>query len=267
MKHTYTLLIIASVLLISACGYENEEAPELQYDMTELIFEHPECQTIEGPCVTLQFIYPEFRGDDRLTERLRAWSQQKLFDLSRDTEEADPERLAREWFNDYDYYAAEIEDYNISWTLERRVDIVYTTPALVSIHFNEFSFTGGAHPSQVDIFRSFNRSGGEEITLSDLTQDEYQMGLLSDLVEEQFRSTYELLEDDELEDTGYWYMDSDFYLTENFAFTDFGILFYFNVYEVAPHATGPIAVEIRYSDLESILHSQWLHKHEQLSLQ
>ena len=266
MKHTYTLIITASILLISACQFENEEAPELQFEMTEHIFEHPECQTIEGPCVTLQFIYPEFRGDDRLTERLRAWTQQRIYDINGDSDVADPEQLAREWFNDYDYYAAEIENYNISWTLERRVDIVYTTPALVSIHYNEFSFTGGAHPSQVDIFRSFNRYSGEEITLSELTHDQSQLELLYDLVEEQFRYSYELLEDEDLEDAGYWFMDNDFHLTENFAFTDYGILFYFNVYEVAPHATGPIAVEIRYRDLETILHSQWLHKHGQLSL-
>lgn len=266
MKNALFFILIMAVHLIAGCEQEKTETGDIQYSMTEQIFEHPECVTVQGPCVTLHFIYPEFEGDGVLIDRLREWAEQKIYDPEYGQSEVNAEKLADQWFSDYDYFAEKIEDYNISWTLERRVEIVFSTPNLVSLHFNEFSFTGGAHPTQVDIFRSFEIPGGNILTLSDLTHDESQMGQLTSLVEEQFRYSYELLEDENLEDAGYWFIENEFHLTENFAFTEFGLLFYFNVYEVAPYATGPIAVEIPYLDLESILHSKWLYEYEQLSL-
>ncbi len=119
---------------------------------------------------------------------------------------------------------------------------------------------------QIDIFRSFEKPGGSILTLNDLTYDDAQLEQLKIMAEEQFRFSYELLEDENLEDAGFHFLDGEFYLTENFAFTDFGLLFYYNVYEVAPYATGPIAVELPYDDLENILRTKWLKQQDQLTL-
>lgn len=266
MKKTLSYILFLSVPLLTACEDEKAETGEIQYTMVEQIYEHPECVTVQGPCVTIHFIYPDFEGEGALNDSLTKWTEQKMYDPQFESQDMTAEGLADQWFSDFDHFAEEIEDYNLSWTLERRVELVFTTPNLVSLHFNEFSFTGGAHPTQIDIFRSFEIPDGNILTLSDLTHDESQLVLLTSLVEEEFRYSYELLEDENLEDAGYWFLENDFHLTENFAFTNYGLLFYFNVYEVAPYATGPIAVEIRYQDLESILHLKWLSAYEQLSL-
>jgi hypothetical protein len=252
--------------VISACEQDPPEMTSLGYQMYEQIIEHPDCETDQGPCVSLIFIYPEFEGVDPLADKLNDWIFEKLYDQDNDLNSSDAEQLAQQWYNDYEIYATEIDNYNISWSLERRIELVHDTPELISLHFHEFSFTGGAHPIQTDIFRSFQKPGGNVITLNDLTYDDSQFRQLTVLVEEQFRYTFEILEEENLEDAGFWFVDNDFHLTDNFAFTNFGILFYYNVYEVAPYATGPIAVEIEYRDLQNILRAAWLHDYEQLSL-
>jgi hypothetical protein len=266
MSTSYLILIIFLIITFSACEQEEPEIISLGYQMFEQIYEHPECETDEGPCVTLIFTYPEFTGEEPLVSNLNGWVSNQLFEEEKGINSENFEQLARQWYSDYEIYSTEIDDYNISWSLERRVELVHDNPDLISLHFHEFSFTGGAHPIQTDIFRSFQKPEGRIITLDDLTYDQSQFQLLTSLAEEQFRYTFELLEEENLEDAGFWFVDNDFHLTDNFSFTNFGLLFYYNVYEVAPYATGPIAVEIEYRDLQNILRSIWLHDYEQLSL-
>jgi len=254
-------------ILYSSCTTDDTSSANIEIEMTEHIYEHPDCITDEGACVSLQFIYPEFAGDEIMTQKLREWTYKQIYQFEEDRiSEPSLEELSTEWFKDYDQYARQIEGYNISWTLERRVDLVLDTRNVVSLHFNEFSFTGGAHPVQIDIFRSFEKPDGTILTLNELTYDDAQLEQLKVMAEEQFRFSYELLEDESLEDAGFHFLDGEFYLTENFAFTDFGLLFYYNVYEVAPYATGPIAVELSYDDLENILRSGWVKQQDQLTL-
>lgn len=265
MPVIYLLSVPLLFLVMTACNQESPNEVLLSYQMYEQVHEHPNCETPEGPCVTLIFTYPEFNGEEPLASSLNDWVSDQLFNSHNNNSVLNAKELARQWFSDYEVYATEIEDYNIIWSLERRIELVYDSPDLISLHSHEYSFTGGAHPIQNDIFRSFQKPEGDIILLDDLTYDESQMNQLTSLVEEQFRYTFELLEDENLEDAGFWFVDNDFHLTDNFAFTNFGLLFYYNVYEVAPYATGPIAVEIEYQNLQNILRSVWLHEYEQLS--
>lgn len=251
------------------CTRESTDPPQpeddrMTYEMVDLNYEHRECTTDEGPCVTMNFIYPRFQGDSTLADSLQSWTDYKIHDVESDSELVDTDELALEWFSDYDQFALQIDGYNISWSLERRVELVYQSENLVSLHFNEFSFTGGAHAMQLDVFRSFDRPGGNRITLSDLTYTEELFEQLERQAEEQFRFTYELLEKDEAGEADYTFLDGEFYLPDNFAFTDFGLLFYYNVYDIAPHATRPIAIELPYENIESVIRARWLQDKEHL---
>lgn len=267
MNNYHILFLYILFLVFSSCASDYVESGPIEFEMAEHIYEHPDCVTDQGPCVSLHFIYPEFAGDEKLIQSLRRWTQKQIYQPGDSTTpEPNLEELSNEWFNDYNQYSREIQGYNISWSLERRVEVVLDTRNIISLHFNEYSFTGGAHPVQIDIFRSFEKPDGAILTLNDLTYDDAQLEQLKVMAEEQFRFSYELLEDDNLEDAGFHFLDGEFYLTENFAFTDFGLLFYYNVYEVAPYATGPIAVELSYDDLENILRSSWLKQQDQLTM-
>ncbi len=264
-KSGYIILAVAVLAPVSCAPAEEEQLPPIKVRMTEEVHESPDCYTDEGPCVTIHFIYPEFTGEGGLLDKIRQWTAEQMYQSDIGDTSESSEELAGEWYNDYNEYAEAIDDYNISWTLERRVELVFDSPNLISLHFNEFSFTGGAHPVQIDHFRSFEKPHGDKIHLDDLTYNQAQFDRLTALAEEQFRFTYELLEGEDIEEAGYWFVDGEFHLPDNFAFTDFGLLFYYNVYEVAPYASGPISIELSYEELESIIKPRWMELEQQLT--
>lgn len=229
---------------------------EISHERITLLYEHPDCRIDEEPCVELRFRFPDFLERGPLADSLEAWISKKI--EGPDGTGITLDEFAREWFADYDQYARHIEGYNLAWKLERRVELIHETSNLVTLHFHEFSYTGGAHPVQVDQFRSFYKPDGTMLTIGDLTAGRREFEILRDLAEEQFRYTYQLLENDDLADAGFHFLDGEFHLTENFAFTRYGLLFYFNAYEVAPYSTGPIAIELPYEDLDYLVRPLWL---------
>lgn len=259
----YTCLLVILLLMAlftwkTGTGEHPVAANPSGYHMTGQSFVHPGCMVDEDPCVTLSFSYPVFRGGSLLADSLQSWVD-RLIGQSGSGHRREIGRLADEWFEDYDRYREKIDGYSIPWSLERHVELVYENRHLISLHFHEFSFTGGVHPAQTDKFRSFDLSDGRSLTLADLTNDREQYEQLVRLAEEQFRYTYQMLEEDDLGRQGFGTIDGTFKLPENFAFTDYGLLFYFNNFEIAPYATRPIAIELPYDDLRFIIRTRWMN--------
>ena len=280
MRHhfRYPIRWIPLLLLMASCsGQEPEPPPEaetedpveppaLYENFVDEMYELPDCMVDGEPCVKMHFQYPDFRTGEPLGDSLAKWTHKRMFDPETDPPATEASGLVDEWFEDYRQYQEQIEEYRIPWALERRIEVIYESDRLVTLHFSEFSFTGGTHPVQIDHFRSFSRPDGKILRLEDLTMDNCCYDRLQDLAEEQYRFTYELLEGDNAEDAGYHFLEDRFHLTDNFAFTEFGLLFYFNSYEVAPYATGPIAIEIPYEDLEHLIRPSWLTGTDQRTL-
>jgi len=266
------LLLILPVLMVAGCTNDELDEPmtrpepEPPLESITLTFDHPDCQIRKEPCVHLYFHYPVYSGSTPLSDSLRIWTERQLFYPEPGAIPTIADSLAKEWFRDYDRYAQQIQGYNLSWSLERSIEQIFESETLVTLHFHEFSFSGGAHPQQLDLFRSFIKPQGKQITLADLTYDYRAFEQLVALTEEHFRFSFELLESENLTDAGFHFLDGQFHLTENFAFTEYGLLFYFNAYEVAPYATGPIAIELPYEDLEYLIRSRWLYQRTRLAL-
>ena len=52
---------------------------------------------------------------------------------------------------------------------------------------------------------------------------------------------------------GYFIDNNQLPVTANFALTPDGVIFYYNVYEIAPYAYGPSQVTVPYADLKDIM--------------
>ncbi|MEX1212672.1 MAG: DUF3298 domain-containing protein [Balneolaceae bacterium] len=232
--------------------------PDLVVETFTPRFTSPDCMLDEEPCVELFFHYPVFHDLGEWTDSLTHWTETQLVDHPTRQLHREIEGLAYEWFDDWEQFHDEIDDYRVPWRLERAVEVVYENDELVTLHSSEFSFAGGAHPNQYDYFQSFTKESGRRIGLKDLTPDRTSWKRLVDLAEEHFRYTFELLEEDDLDQAGFFFDDGRFHLTENIAFTPYGLLIHFNSYEVAPYAIGPISIELSYEELEHLIKSRWL---------
>lgn len=265
-----TLWITTLAILIVICSCSSEEADTLDRiptpasrpliaDTFTPVYASPDCELEEGePCVRLRFHYPVYNDHGAWTDSLTHWTQRQLIGHTTRQLDREIEGLAHEWFDDWEKFQSEIQNYRLPWRLERSVEVAYENEELVTLHFSDYQFSGGAHPNQHDTFQSFVKVDGRHITEEALTPDSTAYHRLLQLAEDHFRFTFELLEEESLEEAGFFFDDGNFHLAENIAFTEYGLLIYYNNYEVAPYVMGPISIELSYDELEHLLHSRWL---------
>ena len=153
---------------------------------------------------------------------------------------------------DYESLRKEFPDYTHSWILKRSIDVVYNTPPLLCLCFDELLFTGGAHPNYVQNYYNFDTESGKIMTLDDLVSAENKDSLTA-LAEKKFREIKNINSCVDLDQAGYWFENNLFSLTDNFAITKDGLLFFYNSYEIAPYALGTTKLELPYEKIRYLL--------------
>ncbi len=156
-----------------------------------------------------------------------------------------------------DYEAVRKDMGNLSgcWQLETRVDTVHSSAKALTVKVETYAYTGGAHPNSGLSFYTFDRKTGRMLTLDDMVED---TTALIGLVEQAFRQQQKIKPDANLEEEGYFLHEGHFFLPDNVGTTRNGLIFYYNPYEIAAYAVGPVQVTIPYEKLNGILREQWL---------
>lgn len=151
--------------------------------------------------------------------------------------------------------------------LQRVVNVVYKMTInefhLVTIGFEEYANTGGAHPNQRTVYYNIDRGGNRLLTLGDVVSSEHLRDFLkvektklleaheNDIYPESAEEFQAIVNDksrmspeDQLEEYGSF---NGFYLTPT------SIVTYYNTYDIAPYAAGPITIEIPYADVKEYI--------------
>lgn len=166
----------------------------------------------------------------------------------------DLDKAARLFAASYDSVAGGMGNFNACWQLETKADTVFASPKVLSVRFETYAYTGGAHPNTNTAFYTFDRQTGHGLTLRDVVAD---TTALKTVVERAFRHKQDVSARVSLEDHGYFLRDGQFFLPANWALGRNGMLFYYNPYEIAAYVVGPIEVIIPYAQLNGILRKEW----------
>lgn len=146
------------------------------------------------------------------------------------------------------YYEDEDENYPL-WGLEANVSI-NEFPDFVELHQSNYNYTGGAHGNSFYGILIIDKKDGKELHLNDFFTD---IDEVNKRVEPYFRKSMELSTDEDLIEAGYWFPDGRFSVNDNFYFLNDSIYFYYNAYEIAPYAAGPIEISVPVADIRSLL--------------
>ncbi len=136
------------------------------------------------------------------------------------------------------------------WEVALEGDTVMVSSKIIAYKLDHYSFTGGAHPNSFLSFHVFDGKTGEEKDMKAYVSD--SVALLK-IVEAAFRKLENLTPDVNLEEAGYFLADHKFFLPANYIFTRQGIRFFYNPYEIAAYARGPIEFTIPYQELKGII--------------
>ncbi len=129
------------------------------------------------------------------------------------------------------------------WDASFDGEVTYQSPMLISIAINSYVNSGGAHGNLNVTFFNFDTSTGKLLEFDDLFID--KEGLL-EVVKTYFDEETKGSEVD-------YFFGEPFSFPANIGFNDEGVIFFYNVYEIASYADGITEFTVPFEAIESYL--------------
>lgn len=164
------------------------------------------------------------------------------------------ENITFDFFDSYIKATQGIEDItrtaSFNWEKRLSMDVKYNVNNILSLSFEKYGFTGGAHGIKIKEFFVYDLRGNKQLQLKDIFVDEYASSL-NKLLDNKLRKMNGIKEDESLREAGFFIDQVE--STENFYVNNDGIGFYYNVYHLASYAMGTTELFIPFKEMKQIL--------------
>jgi hypothetical protein len=135
-----------------------------------------------------------------------------------------------------------------AWELHIETEKVYQSEEIITLSINTYEFKGGAHGNDKIKFLNLNANTGEVYKLSDIVNNSDGFKALA---KDHFLKSIDAnKENNQIED---YFFGKTFQLPENIGFSEDGLVFLYNVYEVASYDQGYTEFIIPFDEVESYL--------------
>lgn len=241
MKHLITCLFFLT--LLNGC----RDKSNTTFESLRLV--NTQCQ--ECPEVSIDI--PKATGKSKLDKTINlALQKQVISKLTFDDEFKNKTiQEAIESFTDGYFELKKIyHDETIGWEATIDGSVIYEDKKLLTIELQSFIFTGGAHGYGSTNYLNFDKKRGKEMDDRELFKDREGFERYA---ETQFRLQQNIPENEPINSTGFMFEQDHFYLPENIGFTQEGLKLFYNQYEVASYADGPIELVLPYRDIRKFL--------------
>lgn len=138
----------------------------------------------------------------------------------------------------------------LNWEKRKILSVVFNESDLVSLNFQDYTYTGGASGLEMNRYLVFDFAKGTKIGIFDIVQNEKE-NTLSELIKSEISRKLNIDPSGQLTDYGFF--SNDVFVTSNFCLTSYGIVFHYNTYELAGQETGPLSVYLPFNYLMEVL--------------
>lgn len=215
----------------------------------------PPAATGEEPCVQFSATWPEFETGmtlallQRLNEAVRELATSPSFDERRaGSVDGTARKLIAAWKARIQEKSGPVE----RWSNQRKVEILYRDPAVLSFRYEEKLSAGGAHDLSTVLYASYSLDRIDRLSMADLFI-EGAARQLNELGEKRFREQRGIAPGRSLADAGFDFPGGVFRLSSNFAVTAEGMVFRYNPYDVGPYTLGETEVLLRTAEIRELL--------------
>lgn len=228
---------------------------------TRTISDTTGCTDSSLMCLTLNISYPEaVDGPEELQYAVNYYLLATIGDqlkgyLDDKTKERELLPLVELVNASFVQMANEFTDEEHNWKIDIHSSIYYTNEKVIVLETRTQDFTGGAHGNRYVLYGNLARPGGDALTYADFVTD---MNGFKTSAEVFFRDAQDLSHNAALEAYGYFFEDGVFQLPEQFAFTEKGLLFLYNTYEIGPYSMGIIEFTMPYEQLQGFVAADYL---------
>lgn len=247
----FAIAFLSASAFFSCTTKDNTKRSVLRYETrTFRVTSDGDCEGDTSSCASYSVEYPVFEGlspavDDSLT-----------LHISRAVDTGNPladtlsfEIAGRKFIQDFKEAKEEFPEGAMGWYYNASVEVNVMSDTLLSLAASTESFTGGAHGGFGKYFINLNPSTGAAITLNDFYKIGYDEALRQS-AEAAFRQALEIDTSSSLADAGFEFADDKFKLNSNYGFTDKGIVFVFNIYEIGPYILGAQEILVPYEKIK-----------------
>lgn len=263
MKYLLAPMLVGLLVSTQSCRQKPAAPPELVRKQYQFAGES-RCDSAANKGVSVSVSYPLLAshevGAQRINDRLNQLAAASITDwldsavvAQNPAARTNLAKAADLFAADYRNMQADMGDIGGCWDLNTTADTVFSNPGVLTVRATVYAYTGGAHPNTNQLLLTFDRETGRELHLTDMVSD---TAALLGIVEKAFRKQQQLMPTDKLEEQGYFLHNGQFFLPGNIAPGRQGMIFYYNPYEIAAYAVGPIEVVVPYEKLNGMLRKE-----------
>jgi hypothetical protein len=139
-------------------------------------------------------------------------------------------------------------------------DTLEISPSVISLYYNESSYTGGAHDNYYTSYYNFDATTGKLLELKEIVKDTLSLNKLAEVKfkAEETKVAKENGMEFKMED--YFFPENKFILPQNIGITKEGLRLLYNPYEVAAYVRGAIVLDIPWRELKGIVTEKYAGK-------
>ena len=237
--------IIFMLLLITCFGCKKGEGLTFE----SINFDKEKC----AECPMVDITIPKAMGTAKLDNTINnAVSEEiiSLLNFDDDTDALSIDSAVKSFQSEYKTLKEKYAEESMPWEAKIIGEVAYEDLNILTIKLDSYLFTGGAHGYSTTRFLNFDKKRNKVLKNSELfkSQDTFEK-----LAETKFRIQENIPPDQSINSTGFMFETDLFYLPENIGFTKEGLQLFYEQYEVASFADGPIVLTLPYADIEDYI--------------
>lgn len=214
-----------------------------------------ECSDTAEACTYFKLSYPVFttgNANKEINKFLEAYITDSIYVPEGKKSNGTLENLYKGMFKEYEAMKKESPDWIMGYALDIFAEVIFNTNKYLTVTVGSYSFFGGAHPNTFSRDFVFDSQTGKILGLKDVFISGFD-SKLNKQIDKKFRETYKLKPNESLNGEKGMLFENFIKYNDNFFLTKNGISFYYNPYEIAPYAVGPIVLDFTYNELKEIL--------------
>ncbi|WP_396591368.1 DUF3298 and DUF4163 domain-containing protein [Allomuricauda sp. R78024] len=204
-------------------------------------------------CPKIEINIPRALDETAIARAINSALEEELITLLSFDEEREIDKIddaIASFTNSFKELKTKFPDETVGWEAEVNSEIVYEDENILTLIFNAYTFTGGAHGYGSITFLNFDKRKGIELENWELFED---MEGFQKFAETKFRIQEDIPQIDNINITGFMFERDIFHLAENIGYTEDGIQLIYNQYEVASYADGPKILALPYQEVNKYL--------------
>lgn len=248
------------LLLLLICAFygcqevDNTKIEEKKYELRSQI-----CS--DSQCAKVTIVVPHVSGDKTSLSNINQQVLQQVSSFISFAEKGESfesyDKLMQNFIDSYEEIKTKFPNEPLPWEAEITAQAHRLSKQLLSVHYDFYTFTGGAHGNHGRVAQFFDTETGQTLETKQLFVN--YIGF-EQLVKDKFYATYNIEPQDSLEEKGFLFENNRFYLPQNILMTNQKVIAYYNPYEIAPYASGATELSFSFEDIKPFLNPLYFKK-------